>query len=226
MLYLVATPIGNREDITLRALRILNEVDFILAEDTRRTGVLLKQYGIEKKPFYSFHQHNEKSRVPLVVKELKKGRTAALVTNAGCPLISDPGYTLVARCHAEQIVVTAVPGPSAAITALQLSGIRCDRFLFLGFLPRKKGARKNLLKTYAGGSVTIVLFESPYRVGKLLGEIGEIFGPVRCALVREMTKVHEEVVTGTPGELLDCLSGGSKIRGEYTVVIEGLGKDA
>jgi len=224
MLYLIATPIGNREDITLRALRVLDEVDFILAEDTRRTGLLLKQYGIKKKPFYSFHQRNEKTRTEFAVKELKKDRNVALVTNAGCPLISDPGYTLVDRCRDEQITVTAVPGASALITAAQLSGVRCDRFIFLGFLPRKKGARKRLLNTYAEGEVSLVLFESPYRVMNLMVEIGEIFGQARCALVREMTKVHEEVIRGSPSELLSRLQTLPKIRGEYTVVIEGLPK--
>ncbi len=224
MLYLVATPIGNREDITLRALRVLDEVDCILAEDTRRTGLLLKQYGIKKKPFYSLHQRNEKTRTEFAVKELKKGRNIALVTNAGCPLVSDPGYTLVDRCRDEQIAVTAVPGASALITAAQLAGVRCDRFVFLGFLPRKKGARKRLLNTYVEIGVSLVLFESPYRVTKLMVEIGEIFGQVRCALVREMTKAHEEVIRGSPSELLNWLQALPKIRGEYTVVIEGFPK--
>ncbi|MBN2483202.1 MAG: 16S rRNA (cytidine(1402)-2'-O)-methyltransferase [Candidatus Omnitrophica bacterium] len=224
MLYLIATPIGNREDITLRALRVLKEVDFVLAEDTRKTGQLLKYHGIEKKPFYSFHEHNERRRIDAVIHELRKGKTAALLTNAGCPLISDPGYGLVCECIAYQIPVTAVPGPSAVLNALMLSGLPCDRFIFLGFLPRKPGARAKTLEAFTGTPMTLVLFESPYRIEKLLGEIQRIFGEVRCALVREMTKVHEEVIRGTPAQLKNINDNAGKPRGEYTVVIEINGK--
>ena len=192
-LHIVATPIGNLEDVTLRALRVLREADWVLAEDTRRTRVLLDHFKIPQKPT-SLHAHNEAGRIESVVEALAADRSVALVSDAGTPLVSDPGSRLVAAVAEAGFRVEAVPGPSALLAALAVSGLDTERVLFLGFLPRKPGARRRLLESQKGRPETIVLFESPRRVAKTLGEITEILGDRDACLARELTKIHEEVI--------------------------------
>ncbi len=218
MLYLVATPIGNLEDITLRAIRILGEVDFILAEDTRKTGLLLKRLGI-KKDLVSFYEHNEIRKIPLVIEELKKGRDIALVSSAGTPTISDPGYRLVKVCRQEGIPITSLPGPSSIINCLSLTSIPHDKFAFLGYLPRKNNARKKLLKELGGWGITLVFFESPYRVLASLKAIAEVFGPCRIVIGREMTKRFEEVLELGIEEAISYFSQ-RKPRGEFVLAVD------
>ncbi len=218
-LYLVPTPIGNLEDITRRAIRILNEVDFILSEDTRKTGILLKHYGIIKK-MVSHHQFNEHRAVSSIVDQLKSGQIAALVSEAGTPGISDPGFLLVRACLREGLNVETLPGPTALIPALVNSGIPCDSFLFVGFLPHKKG-RQSKLKELATLPYTLIFYESPYRLLKFLDQLIKHFGPDREAAVsRELTKIHEENVRGSLPELLDHFRERDS-QGEIVVVVEG-----
>lgn len=215
-LYVVATPIGNLEDITLRALRILGEVDLIAAEDTRKTKRLLAKYGINTK-LTSYHQHSKAGKTSYLLRELS-GKDVALVSEAGVPTISDPGGGLVRAAIEEGIPVVSVPGPSAVATALAVSGMAADRFLFLGFLPRKKGERRRLLASVADEPLTIVAFESPHRLCRALTDILEVLGDRRVAIGRELTKLHEEVFRGTVSEAIEHFA---KPRGEFTLVIEG-----
>lgn len=215
-LYVVATPIGNLEDITLRALRILAEVDIIAAEDTRKTKRLLAKYGINTK-LTSYHQHSKVGKTSHLLKELDK-KDVALVSEAGVPTISDPGGGLVRAAIEEGIPVVAVPGPSAVATALAISGMGADRFLFLGFLPRKKGERQRLLASIAGELLTIVAFESPHRLCSALADILEALGDRQITIGRELTKLHEEVFRGTISGAMEHFA---KPRGEFTLVIEG-----
>jgi 16S rRNA (cytidine1402-2'-O)-methyltransferase len=220
MLYIVATPIGNLEDITKRALKVLEKVDFILAEDTRRTGLLLKHYNLPKKHFLSLHQYNEQRRIQKITGLLKQGKSVALVSNAGTPCISDPGYKLVRACVRENIKVTSIPGPCSIINALVLSGLPTDSFLFLGFLPRKKGALKKRLESAKLLKTTLVIFESPYRLVGLLQDLKEILGPKTfCAVIREMTKIYEEVKVGQVDELINCFKD-RKLKGEIIVILD------
>jgi len=218
-LHIVATPIGNLEDVTLRALRVLREVDWVLAEDTRRTRVLLDHFEISQKPT-SLHAHNEAGRIESVLRALEEGRSVALVSDAGTPLVSDPGARLVAAVAEAGHVVEAVPGPSALLTALTVAGLDTERVLFLGFLPRKPGARRRLLESQRGRPETIVLFESPRRVAKTLEEIAEILGDRAACLARELTKRHEEVVRESLSALASRFKE-SAPRGECTLVIAG-----
>jgi 16S rRNA (cytidine1402-2'-O)-methyltransferase len=218
-LHVVATPIGHLEDVTLRALRVLREADWLLAEDTRRTRVLLDHYGISQRPD-SLHAHNEASRIDAVLAALEAGRAVALVSDAGTPLVSDPGARLVAAVVEAGYPVEAVPGPSALLAALTVSGLPTEQVLFLGFLPRKKGARRRLLEAQRGRSETLVLFESPRRVGKILAEIAEILGDRPACLARELTKRHEEVSRDRLGALSERCQA-SPPRGECTVVVAG-----
>jgi 16S rRNA (cytidine1402-2'-O)-methyltransferase len=218
-LHIVATPIGNLEDVTLRALRVLREVDWVLAEDTRRTRVLLDHFEIPQKST-SLHAHNEAGRIESVVAALDEGRSVALVSDAGTPLVSDPGARLVAAVAAAGHRVEAVPGPSALLTALAVAGLDTARVLFLGFLPRKSGARRRLLESQRGRPETIVLFESPRRVATTLAEIAEILGDRPGCLARELTKRHEEVLRGSVSALAAGCSE-SPPRGECTLVIAG-----
>jgi len=219
-LYLVPTPIGNLEDITRRAIRILNEVDFILSEDTRKTGILLKHYGISKK-MVSHHQFNEHRAISSIVEQLKSGQVAALVSEAGTPGISDPGFLLVRACLREGLKVETLPGPTALIPALVNSGIPCDSFLFVGFLPHKKG-RQSKLKELAILPYTLIFYESPHRLCKFLDQLIEHFGPDREAAVsRELTKIHEENVRGSLQKLLDHFRE-RDIKGEIVVIVEGI----
>jgi len=222
-LHIVATPIGNLEDVTLRALRVLREVDWVLAEDTRRTRVLLDHFEISQKPT-SLHAHNEAGRIESVIQALEEGRSVALVSDAGTPLVSDPGARLVAAVAEAGFRVEAVPGPSALLTALAVSGLDTERVLFLGFLPRKPGARRRLLESQKGRPETIVLFESPRRVAKTLEEIAEILGDRRACLARELTKRHEEICRESASTLARRFAE-SPPRGECTLVIAGATAD-
>jgi 16S rRNA (cytidine1402-2'-O)-methyltransferase len=216
-LYLVATPIGNLEDITLRALRTLKECDLIAAEDTRRTGVLLKHFGISK-PMLSYFQFNEAKRSEEIIERLRRGEKIALVTDAGSPGISDPGERVVKAAIAAGFRVESVPGPSALVAALTASGLPADEFHFIGFLPHKSGQRRKKLESLASMDGTLVLYESPYRIEKLLGELKDVFPERSIVLARELTKKFEEFIRGKPAELLEQLQKRS-IKGEFVVMI-------
>ena len=217
--YLVSTPIGNLEDFTFRAKNILESVDLVLAEDTRRTGLILARYGIKTR-LKAYHDHNKDRVTPQVIEFIESGKKAALVSDAGTPLISDPGYYLVVRLIEHGITVTAVPGPSAVITGLVLSGLPTDRFAFLGYVPRKKGARTRFIEDAAQSTMTTIFFESPFRVMKTLAEIARVMPDRRVVVAREMTKLHEEVLRGRAGELFESLSSRS-LKGEITILVEG-----
>jgi 16S rRNA (cytidine1402-2'-O)-methyltransferase len=220
-LYLVPTPIGNLEDITVRAIRILGEVDGILAEDTRNSGQLLKHLNISK-PLYSHHAHNEHTGVPGVIKMLKEGKSLALISDAGTPGISDPGYLLVKACVDNGIEVESLPGATAFVPALVNSGFPTDRFVYEGFLPHKKG-RQTRWKSLAEEERTIVLYESPHRLVKALEQIIEFISPERQVMVgRELSKMHEQMVRGTATEVLAYFTAHpDKVRGEIVIVIAG-----
>jgi 16S rRNA (cytidine1402-2'-O)-methyltransferase len=218
-LYLVSTPIGNLEDLTLRARRLLADVDLIAAEDTRHTQQLLQRYDIHT-PLTSYHDHNKEDKTPVLVERLRQGHTIALVTDAGTPTISDPGYYLINRCIEANIPVSPVPGPSALLAALAASGLPTDAFLFAGFLPRKSGARQRRLAQLAPLRETLIFFESPHRTVRLLEELAATLGDRRVAVARELTKLHEEIVRGTLSEVAEKLKGRS-VKGEITLVVEG-----
>lgn len=221
MLYVIPTPIGNLEDITLRALRVLKEVSVILAEDTRTSRKLLDHYGI-KTPLRAFHAHNEHAVVEKMAAELAAGATMALVSDAGTPGISDPGFLLVRACVRQGIRVECLPGPTAFVPALVASGLPCDTFHFDGFLPHKKG-RQTRLKFLAELPYTFVLYESPYRLVKCLDELIAVCGPDRPACVaRELSKMHEEVKTATLAALRAHF-GAKEVKGEIVVVVGGKG---
>ena len=215
-LYIVATPIGNLEDISLRALRTLREVKLIAAEDTRKTKRLLTTYDI-KTPMTSYHEHNKRSKLDYILGYLRDG-DVALVSEAGMPGISDPGYELIVAANQQGIPVVPVPGPSAVITALVVSGLPSDRFLYIGFLPRKANARQHLLESVANEYGTIVALESPHRLLAALNDMLLILGDRRIAVCRELTKVHEEVFRGTINQAIKHFT---EPRGEFTLVIEG-----
>ena len=218
-LYVVPTPIGNLEDITLRAINVLKEVDFILAEDTRTTSHLLRHLGVEK-PMHSHHKFNEHATVGRVAEAINNGRDVALVSDAGTPGISDPGFLLVRKCVEEGIEVVTLPGATALIPAVVQSGFPCDRFCFEGFLPQKKGRMKRL-QELALEPRTLVLYESPYRVVKCLEQLAETFGEERrVAVVREITKKFEETVRGTIAEALEHFRS-HEPKGEFVIVVEG-----
>ena len=221
LLYLAATPIGNLKDITLRVLEILGSVDLILAEDTRRTGLLLKTYDIHK-PLLSYHDHNKVRKTPDIIKRLVQGENIALVTDAGTPGISDPGYYLVRAAIGAGITVTPLPGASACIAALSCSGLPSDRFLFYGFIPRKPGKRRSLLEEALLFNGTIILYESPFRVIKTLGEVIEIFGSDREVVVaREISKIYEEFLRGRAAEVLEEIRRRNSVKGECVILISG-----
>jgi len=217
-LRLVATPIGNLEDVTGRALRVLREADLVLAEDTRRTRVLLDRYGIAARP-RSLHAHNEAAREREVLEALAAGRDVALVSDAGTPLVSDPGERLVAAALAAGHRVEAVPGPSAVLAALAASGLPAAPFAFLGFLPRRAGERDALLRGWRDRRETLVLFESPRRLGGALRALAAALGDRPAAVARELTKLHEEIARGSLSALAERFAEGA--RGEVTVVIGG-----
>ena len=217
-LYLVPTPIGNLEDITLRAIRVLKEVDVILAEDTRTSGNLLRHLGISK-PMTAFHLNNEHQTVERIADRLEGGETMALVTDAGTPGISDPGFMLVRECVRRGIEVECLPGPTAFVPALVNSGLPTERFIFEGFLPHKKG-RQTKLKEIASYPYTTILYESPFRLVKTLQQLIEVMGPDRqVSVARELTKIHEENVRGTLQEVLDYFSQ-KEVKGEIVIIVE------
>ena len=217
-LHIVATPIGNLEDVTLRALRVLGEADLVLAEDTRRTRRLLDRHGVKARPV-SLHAHNEAARVEKALAVLAEGGSVALVSDAGTPLISDPGERLVAAAVAAGHTVTSVPGASAVVSALVVAGLPAAPFTFLGFLPRRAGARDALLEGLRERPETLVLFESPRRVAATLRRCAEILGPRPACVARELTKLHEEVVRGSLSDLAKRFAAGA--RGEVTIVVGG-----
>ena len=218
-LYLVATPIGNLEDITARALRTLREVDLVAAEDTRHTRRLLDHFGIAAK-LVSLFEHNERARSGMLVERLKHGESVAIVTDAGSPGIADPGYPVVRAAVAEGLRVESIPGPSAVIAALQVSGLPTDAFAFVGFLPVKPGARRRALEELHERRETIVAFESPHRIERCLNDLEEVWGERPMALVRELTKVHEQVLRGSAREVRAALREDQK-RGEMVLVLGG-----
>ena len=217
-LYVVGTPIGNLEDISLRALRILGEVDLIAAEDTRRTRKLLTHYEI-KTPLTSYHEHNKLTKLDELVSTLRQ-KDVALVSEAGMPGLSDPGYEIIQAAIARGIPVTPVPGPSALITALVVSGLPTDSFLYLGFLPRRQKQRRQLLASVARERRTLVTFEAPHRLRASLADLKDVLGDRRIAVARELTKMHEEVWRGNIGQALAHFEE-SPPRGEFTLIIEG-----
>jgi 16S rRNA (cytidine1402-2'-O)-methyltransferase len=217
-LYIVATPIGNLEDITLRALRILREVKLIAAEDTRKTKRLLKTYNIDT-PMTSYFEHNKQNKLDFILEQLNQG-DVALVSEAGMPGISDPGYELISAAGKLGIPVVPVPGPSAIITALAVSGLPTDRFSYVGFLPHKENARRRALESIAGETGTIIILETPHRLKAALKNMLEILGDRRLAVCRELTKLHEEIYRGTVSKAIEHFT---EPRGEFTLVIEGRG---
>lgn len=218
-LYMVSTPIGNLEDITLRALRVLKGVDLIAAESAGHSRGLCRHYGIKTR-LTTYNQHNRKVRGPELVKQLKSGLDIALVTNAGVPAVSDPGVLLAAQALAEDIKVSPVPGPSSVTAALSVCGLRSDRFLFRGFLSSRPGKRRKELKGLAAETCTMVFFEAPHRIEAMLRDVAEILGDREMVLLREMTKLYEELIRGRVSEVLDRLKE-DRIKGEFTLVVAG-----
>jgi len=218
-LFLVATPIGNLDDVTPRAIEVLRSVDRVLCEDTRHTGRLLDRLGITAR-LQSFHEHNERAAVPRVVARLSEGQSVALVSDAGTPGVSDPGYRLVRSAAAAGVVVVPIPGPSAVLAALVVSGLPTDRFCFIGYLPPRASRRRALLEEMRPLRATLVFFEAPHRIEKTLAVLLDALGDREAALCRELTKVHEETVRGRLDELLDHVRG-QRVRGEITLVVDG-----
>jgi len=216
-LYVVGTPIGNLEDITLRAIRILKEVDLIACEDTRRTQKLLNVYKIQT-PTVSYHEHNEMTRAPELIIQMEEGSSIALVTDAGMPVVSDPGFRLVHLAVRHSIPVVPVPGASAFVAALAASGLPVDKFRFLGFLPSKKGERRKALEELKDATRTLVFYEAPHRLLEMLKDAREILGEREIVIAREVTKIHEEFVRGTTGTALEYLKR-RPVKGEITVLI-------
>ena len=216
MLYIVSTPIGNLKDITLRALETLKSVDLIAAEDTRHTGILLKHYGIEK-PLTSYFEHNQVRKADYLLGLLKEGKDVALVTDAGTPGISDPGFHIIRLAQEKEIPVTAIPGPTALIAALTLSGLPAHEFIFAGFLPVKSTVRRKKLEEFAGEKRTIIFYESPYRLAKTLKDIEEVLKNPTVVCVRELTKKFEEVKKGPSADLAEYFSK-IKPRGEFVLL--------
>lgn len=222
-LYLVATPIGNLEDLTFRAARILKEVDVIACEDTRHTRGLLDVHGI-RTPLVSYHEHNEHRRAPELIRRLLAGESVALVSDAGTPVLSDPGYTILRAAIGQEIPVVPIPGASAITTALAISGLPPDRFLFCGFLPRRSAERRRALAEVAAIPWTLVFFETPHRIEAALDDVLAVLGDRRIAVVRELTKRFEEIIRGTTSEVLAHVKR-TPPRGELTLVIEGADKE-
>ncbi len=221
-LYILATPIGNLEDITFRAVRILGEVDLILCEDTRVTRKLLDRYEI-KTPTMSYHQHSKISKVDKIFDLIRDGKDLALVSDAGTPTISDPGSMLVSQVREEfgdEVEIIPIPGASALVSALSVSGLQADRFVFLGFLPHKKG-RETLFKEIAEIKRTVAFYESPHRIIKTLNSLKEFVGDRKIVIARELTKIYEQVISGTPEELLKYFEDNpDKVRGEFVVIVD------
>ncbi len=223
ILYIVATPIGNLEDITLRAIRTLGEVQLIAAEDTRRTKILLDSYGINT-PITSLHDHNELKKSSQLVAKLNEGTNIAYVSDAGTPGISDPGYIFVKQAIAESIRVVPVPGPVAAVAALNASGLPMDSFVFFAFLPSRRGKRRQLLESIKEETKTLVFYESPNRLLDTIEDVSQILGDRQISISRELTKMYEETMRGSVSEVRESLQG-KKIKGEITLVIAGAVRD-
>jgi len=220
VLYVVATPIGNREDITLRALNILGEVELIAAEDTRKSGNFLAHYQIKNR-LISFHEHNEKKRTPELIGKLLNGTTIALISNAGTPLFSDPGYRLIEAAIANKIAVTPIPGVTAATAAMSVCGLPTDSFVFIGFAPKKKGKRLKFLMELSSEPRPLIFYESPKRILSLMEEIISCMGDRNATLAREMTKLHEEFVRGALSHILKTIRARPVLKGECTLVVAG-----
>ena len=216
-LYVVATPIGNLEDVTLRALRVLKEVGLIACEDTRRTRTLLSHFGIHV-PVTSYFEHNKLTKGPAILRALSEGKSVALVTDAGTPGISDPGFLLVRAAREAGVPVVPVPGPSAVIAALSAAGVPADRFVFEGFLPVKPGRRLHRLEALRDLEMTVVCYESPHRILASLEAVAQVFGDREIVAAREMTKQFEEIVRGTARQLAERFAAG-RVRGEFTLII-------
>jgi 16S rRNA (cytidine1402-2'-O)-methyltransferase len=219
ILYIVATPIGNLEDITLRAVRVLKEVDVVAAEDTRHTQILLNRHDIHT-PLTSYHEHNEKTKAQELVTRLARGQNVALVSDAGTPAISDPGFRLVVQAIRAGVRIIPVPGASALTTVLSASGLPTDRFVFEGFLPARKTQRRERLQTLRDETRTLIFYEAPHRLKDTLGDIRELLGNREAVLAREVSKIHEEFLRGPVSELVRALGSGD-IRGEVTLIISG-----
>ncbi len=218
-LYIVATPIGNLEDITLRALRVLKEVDLIAAEDTRHTQILLRHFGI-RTPLTSYHEHNERTKARRLIERLKQGKNVALVSDAGTPAISDPGFRLIVEAIQAKVSVVPLPGASALTAVLSAGGLPTDRFVFEGFLPVKQKERRERIQTLRAETRTLVFYEAPHRLQETLADMRAILGDREIVLAREVSKVHEEFLRGSIGELIRQIGDG-EIRGELTLVIKG-----
>ncbi len=223
MLYLVSTPIGNLGDISLRALDTLRAVDTVVSEDTRKTGILLKHFEISK-PQISFYEQNERKQLPRILGQLKEGRDIALVSSAGTPAVSDPGFTLVRAALENGIEITAVPGPTALVMALVLSGLPVHAFTFRGFPPRKPSARKRFMEVDKDSPHTLIFYESPHRLINFLKDALEVYDDRPAAIANDLTKKFETVLHGTLSELIEQISG-NKLLGEYTIVISGQSKE-
>ena len=219
-LYIVATPLGNLEDITLRAIRVLREASVIACEDTRRTVKLLNRYEI-RTPLTVFHEYNKTRAGAGILRRLRDGEIVALVSDAGTPAISDPGYELVREAIAGGVPIEVVPGPSALISALVVSGLPTDHFTFEGFLPARREKRRKAMQSLAGETRTMIFYESPQLIAAFLEEAAEAFGDRRACVVRELTKIHEEILRGTLPELVAEIGGRESVLGEVTVVIAG-----
>lgn len=217
-LYIVGTPLGNLEDLSPRAARILGEADIVACEDTRRTGRLLEHLGL-KKPLVSYHEHNEADRARDLVERIAAGDTVALASDAGMPLVSDPGYRLVRAAIDAGLPVVPVPGPDAATTALVVSGLPADAYRFVGFLPSKATQRRKALEALAKDPATLVFYEAPHRIRKTLGDALDVLGDRPVALARELTKMHEEILRGSLSEILREVEGRENLRGEMVLVV-------
>ncbi|MBI4373035.1 MAG: 16S rRNA (cytidine(1402)-2'-O)-methyltransferase [Candidatus Omnitrophica bacterium] len=220
VLYLVATPIGNLGDMTFRAVQTLREADFVICEDSRRSGMLLKRLEI-KKPLRSFHDHSSKLKLESLIREIKEGAQAAYMTDAGTPLISDPGFTLARAALQAGVRLEAIPGPSAFLNALVISGLPTHAFTFIGYLPQKEKGRRNVLGSLKDERRTLIFYESPYRVLRTLKDMLDILGDRSASVSREMTKKFEETVRGKLSDILEDV-GRKKILGEYVILVEGL----
>ena len=217
MLYFTATPIGNLEDITYRAIRIMKESDYIICENISRTGIILKKYEI-KKPLKSYNDYNKIMRTEWIIKQLKEGFEITFVTSAGSPLISDPGFYLIKRLMLENLPFTSIPGPSAVINSLILSGIPPDRFIFEGYLPRKKNKRHSIIQELTHEKRTVIVFESPKRIKRLINELDQFLPDREVSIIKEMTKIHQTVIRGKPKDLLEKFP---REKGEFVVIIGG-----
>jgi 16S rRNA (cytidine1402-2'-O)-methyltransferase len=220
VLYVVATPIGNLEDITLRALAVLRSADLVAAEDTRKTAQLLSRHGITKS-LVSYHDHNESRRTPELLQRLRQGASIALVSNAGTPGISDPGYRLVSAAADAGLRIVPVPGATAAAAALSASGLPTDAFVFVGFLSKKAGKRLTQIKALASEARTVILYESPQRIVALVAELRQTLGDRRAVLARELTKIHEEFIRGRLSGILETLQSRPEVKGECTLLLSG-----